>query len=153
MATAARYLVVRVCGEEFALDGELVRGMTQARGLGLRDVEERGALRWVVQMHGRLVPVYEANRLLGLRSRPLSARSCVVLLGDGTRTDGVPAVALLVDSISRMEMIPSALWRAPEAGGPAQVKLGEKWRDVLDVAALGQGEAAPDFKPGHRGAA
>jgi len=134
VAGSTRFLIVRVAGEEYALPGAQVRGMVQARGLTLEEVEGRGALRYLVQMHGRLVPVYLAHSLLGLRGRTISARSAIVLLGDSDSASGAPACALLVDSISRMEMIALTAQRADEER--SEVRLGEKWRAVLNGPAL-----------------
>jgi len=69
-----------------------------------------------------------------LRSRSISARSAIVLLGDADSASGAPSCALLVDSISRMEMIALSAQRNGTQGD--EVRLGEKWRAVVDGPAL-----------------
>jgi chemotaxis signal transduction protein len=128
-----RYLIVRLAGQEFALPVESLRGMTQMRGLDAQPIEGRGALRFVATWHGRGIPVFMPHVKLQLMERPVSARTCMLLVGrDG---DQEPSCAVLVDSVSRMEEIPANRRRtAPD--GKQHIWVGGKWRAVLDVNAL-----------------
>jgi chemotaxis signal transduction protein len=128
-----RYLIVRLAGQEFAVPAESLRGMTHMRGLAPQAIEGRGALRFIATWHGRGVPVYLPHPKLHLMERPVSARTCVLLIGQGDEQE--PHCALVVDSVSRMEEIPPARVRKTP-GGPDQVWVGGKWRTVLDVSSL-----------------
>jgi len=133
--TSAQYLVVRLAGREFAIHATRVHGMMQVRGLDLRPCPTRGNHAWSARVQGRELPVLAPHGLLRLRRRPVSARSALVLIG----ADGLgPDYAILADSISRMERIPAHLIRldAPNEFATAQIRIGDKWRDVLDLDKL-----------------
>lgn len=137
---ATRFLVVRVDGAEFAVPASRVCGMLRMRGMSVEAVDGLGPIRYLASLNGRTLPVYVPNRLLGRRDRPVSARSCLLLIRDhGTQTgdssDGAQR-ALLVDSISRLEDLPNTCLRPPSTSSSGQVRLGEKWRDVLDLDSL-----------------
>lgn len=131
---AGQYLVVRLNGREYALPAEAVRGMVELRGaapelLGAGADGQRAAI-----IQGRSLPVIPVHELLGLRERPISARSCLVLIAHPAEALQ-PRFAFVADSISRLERIQMRNWRG-EPGGQwtvAQVRLGEKWRGVLDL--------------------
>ncbi len=136
---ATRYLVVRVDGAEFAVPASRVCGMLRMRGVTVETVDGLGPIRYLASLNGRTMPVYVPNRLLGRRDRPISARSCLLLIRDQNShgKDGDSAQrALLVDSISRLEDLPAACLRPSTLGSQGQVRLGEKWRDVLDLDSL-----------------
>jgi chemotaxis signal transduction protein len=129
---SAQYLLVRLAGREFGIHADRVHGMVQASSLELCPTPRRGAIAWLARVHGRELPVLELHTLLHLRSRPVSSRSCLILIsGEG---DG-PEFALLADSISRIEKIPAHLTRLDPDGefAVAQIRIGDKWRDVLDI--------------------
>ena len=119
MATQ-RFLVIRVAGQEFAVPASRIRAMTQALGLALTPLEGRGALRYVVPIDGTAVSVIVPNAALGLPERPISCRTCLLLIDQR-------AEAILVDSVSRFEDVSPACLRPP-----SRVRLGHKWRIVLD---------------------
>ena len=124
---AGLYLVLRLAGREFAIEAGRVQGMMQARGLG----EPPG----VARVQGRDVRVVQLHDALRLEPRPVSARSVLVLIG---APGAAPDYALLADSVSRVEHIPAHLTRLETENGHAvaRVRLGEKWRDVLDLDKL-----------------
>ena len=125
-----RFLVVRLAGQEFAVPANRVCGMLQMRGLDARPVENEGSLRYLAEVHGKSIPVLVPHARLGLKERPVSARSCVLLI----RAEEEPHEArcgLMVDSISRMEDISQAQQRPS-----GQIRLGDKWREVLNLDAL-----------------
>lgn len=131
MKDGERFLVVRLAGQEYAIPSTRVCGMVRTRGMELYRVDGRGALRYVTKLHGRTMPIYVPHRALGLAERAISARSCLLLIR------GVPAAAdaefaLAVDSVSRLEVLPPALVQ-PAAG---RVRLGDKWKSVLDLEAV-----------------
>lgn len=142
MAAAVRFIVVRLAGREFAVPAWRVCGMMQLRGLHVEPMEGLGAVRYLATVHGKALPVYVPNGVLGLEDRPVSARSCLLLIrgGAGTGAEALAAgdaqCALVVDSISRLEEIPPASCRPAGPAvqpNPQQVRLGEKWREVIDI--------------------
>lgn len=129
------YLVLRLAGREFAIHACRVQGMMQARGTQMKPVSGSPARPWAARVGGRELPVVQPHSALRLRARPVSARSCLVLIAG---PDDEPAFALLADSISRLERVAAHCTRPVEGGEftIAQVRLGDKWRDVLDVDKL-----------------
>jgi chemotaxis signal transduction protein len=126
---AASYLVIRLAGREFGLDATQVQGMVQARGIDLLSRPNS------VHLLGFTVRVLQPHEALQLPAPSVSARSCLVLVGE---LGAPPRFALLADSVSRIERIPAHLTRL-EPGNDlalAQIRLGEKWRDVLDLDKL-----------------
>jgi chemotaxis signal transduction protein len=121
-----RFLVVRLAGREFAVPAGRVRGTIRAAGLALEPVEGRGRLRYLLGAEGATLPVFVLNSSLGVREQRLTSRSCVVLMAGG---------ALLVDSISRVQDAPGTALRM-EGGRPTHVRLGDKWREVIDLDGL-----------------
>ncbi|MBI4893213.1 MAG: chemotaxis protein CheW [Acidobacteria bacterium] len=146
MAHLKRFLVVRLAGREFAIPAARICGMMQMRGLQMEPAQGLGAARYLASLHGRALPVYIPNQSLGLADRPVSARSCLLLIrgkaspSQGFDTDAHAAdCALVVDSISRLEDLPPNHCRPAADGhgsGTSHVRLGEKWREVLDVEQL-----------------
>ena len=145
VATGVRFLVVRLAGREFAVPAWRVCGMMQMRGLHVQPMEGLGPMRYLANVHGKALPVYVPNSALGLEDRPVSARSCLLLIRGAPKASrenlnaGDAQCALVVDSISRLEEIPHALCRPAEKAShpnPRQVRLGEKWREVIDVDSL-----------------
>ncbi|MGJ5818817.1 chemotaxis protein CheW [Paludibaculum fermentans] len=135
MAGGEQFLVVRLAGHEYAIPSGRVCGMVQTRGVELHRVDGRGALRYVTSLHGRTVPIYVPNRVLGLAEQDISARSCLLLIREvqAEEESGQEAdFALAVDSVSRLAVLPPAAVRA----GQGLVRLGDKWRTVLDLEAL-----------------
>jgi chemotaxis signal transduction protein len=135
VGSGVRFLVVRLAGPEYAVPAGRVCGMMQMRGLHVEPMEGLGAMRYLATVHGKALPVYVPNGALGLEERPVSARSCLLLIrsvGVGKRVEldaDDAQCAMVVDSISRLEEIPPARCRVE----PGQVRLGEKWREVIDV--------------------
>lgn len=119
MATT-RFLIVRVAGHEFALPASRVRAMTQALGLALTPLDGRDPLRYMVHINGTTVSVVVPNAALGLPERPISGRTCLLLIDQRQE-------AILVDSVSRFEEVGAECLRPP-----ARIRLGQKWRTVLD---------------------
>ncbi len=146
MANLKRFLVVRLAGREFAIPAARICGMLQMRGLQMEPAQGLGSARYLASLHGRALPVYIPNQSLGLADRPVSARSCLLLIRGkaaptpGCTTDAHAAdCALVVDSISRLEDLPPNLCRPAlngQGAGTTHVRLGEKWREVLDVEKL-----------------
>lgn len=132
---SSRYLVLRLAGREYAIHACRVHGMMQARGLLLKPAAGSPARPWAARVAGRDLPVVQPHGALRLRPRPVSARSCLVLIGGPG--DG-PEFALLADSVSRLERVAAHCTRPVEDGefARAQIRLGDKWRDVLDVDKL-----------------
>ncbi|MGC4054336.1 MAG: chemotaxis protein CheW [Paludibaculum sp.] len=128
MKAGERFLVVRLAGQEFAIPSNRICGMVQTRGMELRQVAGCGALRYWTKLHGRSMPVYAPHRALGLADRQITARSCLLLIRERP-TAAEAEYALAVDSVSRLEVLPPASVRADTG----QVRLGDKWKLVLDL--------------------
>lgn len=132
-ATAApplRFVVVRLGGRDYGVPAARVCGMMLVRTADL----EPGPFGPAVRIEGRAVPVVRPQRLLGLEERPPSARSCLLLVRNRSSSGEPPAdaaFALAVDSISRIEDVPAAFYRAP-----GRIRLGGRWSDVLDLDRL-----------------
>jgi chemotaxis signal transduction protein len=111
--------------------------MLRMKGMSVEEVDGLGSIRYLASFNGRTLPVYVPNRLLGRRDRPLSARSCLLLIRDQNShiAEGAQR-ALLVDSISRLEELPPTRLRPSTPQSSGQVRLGEKWRDILDLDSL-----------------
>jgi hypothetical protein len=109
--------------------------MMQLRGLAL--CPEPGSLsRWRLRVSARDIPVLAPHPWLHLELSPVTARTSLLLL---TGPDsGAPHFALIADSISRTEHIAPRHFRAASPGPfcQASIRLGDKWRPVLDVDAL-----------------
>lgn len=129
MDAGERFLVIRLAGHEYAVPSGRICGMLQMRGVELRRVEGAGALRYITNLHGRSLPIYVPNVTLGLKECAISARTCLLLIRQEEET-AEAEFALAVDSISRIEDLPAAQVRS------GLVRLGDKWRSVLDLEAL-----------------
>lgn len=132
-APPLRFVIVRLGGRDYGVPAARVCGMMLVRTADLEPPAD-GSGPGRVRMEGRAVPVLRPHGLLGLEERPPSARSCLLLIRGGARHEGPPAeaaFALAVDSISRIEEIPPAGYRAP-----GRIRLGDVWRDVLDLDQL-----------------
>ncbi|MBA3975163.1 MAG: hypothetical protein C0504_13220 [Candidatus Solibacter sp.] len=134
---AGNYLVVRLAGREFAIPSAAVRAMVALRGAeaGMMTMGADGQM--LARVEGRVMPLVSVHQLLGLRTSPVGARSCLVLLAHPDSAI-LPSFAIIADSISRIERIRKEDWRVDDSQQwiAAQVKLGEKWRGVLEPARL-----------------
>ena len=103
-----------------------IRAMAQAMGLALTpqaggvECAGKATPRYVVPIDGITISVIVPNAALGLPERPISCRTCLLLI------EGRPE-AILVDSVSRFEDVIPACIRPP-----SRLRLGQKWRTVLD---------------------
>lgn len=129
-----RFLVVRLAGKEFALETPLILGMMQMRGLPMDEIDGPPGWRWRVTLHGQPLPVYTPNRKAGVAERPVSARTCLLLVGS-VEEPGNACFGLQVDSISRYEELGPGSIRGTRKEG-RKVRLSQKWRPVLDLAAI-----------------
>ncbi|HNY38982.1 MAG TPA: chemotaxis protein CheW [Bryobacteraceae bacterium] len=134
---AGEYLVIRLSGREYALPAEAVRGMVELRAVAPWILGGRAGGGRTALVEGRTLPVIPVHALLGIRERPFSARTCLVLLAHPPASRQ-PTCALVADSVSRIERVPARRQR-DESGQEwveAQIMLGEKWRGVLDLNRL-----------------
>jgi chemotaxis signal transduction protein len=136
--------VVRLAGQEYALDAAWVRGAMQLRGQTLLPVRSFGPFRHVVCVDGRMIAVASPHLSLGLPTRPASARSALVLIEPpaGKTAGPLPPeshpFALLVDSLSRLDRLKPVNFRHENRpdGPQARVCLNGKWRPLLDLNSL-----------------
>lgn len=91
----------------------------------------------LARVEGRVLPLIPVHELLGLRARPIGARSCLVLLAH-PESNLLPGFAIVADSVSRVERVRKDDWRMDDTQEwiAAQVRLGEKWRGVLEPGLL-----------------
>ncbi|MGC8760768.1 MAG: chemotaxis protein CheW [Bryobacteraceae bacterium] len=133
-APPLRFVVVRLGGRDYGVAAARICGMMLVRTSDLEAAPPGEAGGERLRIGGREIPVVRPHGLLGLKGRPVSARSCLVLIRDGARHGGSPAeaaFALAVDSISRIEEVPAAFYRAP-----GRIRLADGWREVLDLDQL-----------------
>lgn len=133
-APPLRFVVVRLGGRDFGVPAARICGMMLVRTADLEPAPDGSPCMHQLRVDGRPIPVLRPHTLLGLSQRPPSARSCLLLIRDGARRPAPPAeaaFALAVDSISRIEEVPAASYRPP-----GRIRLGDTWRDVLDLDQL-----------------
>jgi chemotaxis signal transduction protein len=150
---ARSLLIVRLAGREYALEAGSVRGAMQLRGQSLQPVRSRGPFRHVVSKDSRVLAVATPHARLGLRERPVTARTALVIIERPAAEAGAVSYAVLVDSVSRMERVREVDFRreawADWAG--ASVRLSGKWRPVLDLDAVFPPEQAREVTRGFDG--
>lgn len=134
---SAEFLVIRLAGREYAIEASAVTGMVEMRSVDVQPAEPERPWRRSALIRGRTLPVVSAHTLLGLKERPTTARSCLVLISSHGRH---PNFALIADSVSRIETVRPADWRGEALCEwvQSQVRLGEKWRGVLDLRYLAE---------------
>jgi len=138
-----RWLIIRLAGVEFALPLASVREMMQLRGQTLVAVPQCGPFRFRVRVGGAWLPVGLPHERLGLKARPVGARSCLVLAEQAKAHELSLRYGFVADSVSRTEQFEDAdLQRVnPETGEPFPYALGRlrwngKWYLALDLDAL-----------------
>lgn len=134
---AGRYLVVRLAGREYAIPAASVRGMVQLRGAESTLIGAGADGQKLARVEGRVMPLIAIHQLLKLRTPPVGARSCLVLLAH-PESSILPSMAIVADSVSRIERVRKEDWRMDDSQQwiSAQVRLGEKWRGVLEPGLL-----------------
>ncbi|MCX7605290.1 MAG: chemotaxis protein CheW [Bryobacteraceae bacterium] len=133
-APPLRFVIVRLGGRDYGVPAARVCGMMLVRTADLEPGAGSAPPQAYVRIDGRAVPVIRPHGLPGLEPRRPSARSCLLLIRGGARHEAPPAdaaFALSVDSISRIEDVPAAYYRPP-----GRIRLGEAWREVLDLDQL-----------------
>jgi len=140
-ARALDYLVVRFAGREHALPAEAVRGIVELRSVARRILRTGPGGARTALVDGRTLPVIPVHHLIGLRERPFAARTCLVLIAQPASLPS-PNCALIADSVSRVERIDGSRRREqPDSRWiQARVRLGEKWRAVLDLKRLAEAQ-------------
>ena len=138
-----RWLIVRLAGVEFALPMTPVREMMQLRGQTLVPGPNCGLFRHRVRVGGAWLPLAAPHERLGLKSRPIGARTCLVLAEHARPRDAALRYGIIVDSVSRVEQFadtdlqrvnPDSGERFPYAVG--RLRWNGKWHLALDLDAL-----------------
>ena len=126
-------------GREYALPVGAVRGMIELRGAESRVLAQGAAGERVAIVDGRAMPLVDLHALLRIRPQPVTARTCLVLAAY-PEDDIRPSFAFVADSISRIEKVHARDYRtdSSEEWIEARIKLGEKWRGVLNLARMAQ---------------
>lgn len=146
-ATEIRLLVIRLDGQEFALDVDDVSEVV--RMVALTSVPE-GPL-WLcglLNLRGRVVPVVDLRTRLGLPQRPPDLASRILVV----EADGRPMGALVDEATEVLVLPASALHEPDEATGNAHAlaavaRDGERLIPVLDPIRLFAGVEAAAGDP------
>lgn len=140
------YLVVRLAKMEYGVPEARVVAMQKVRSAHIMVLGEGERRRLQMELHGRIVPLVSPYSTLGFRERPLGARSSVLLIGSAGETRPERTrFALLVESVSRIvKLYPHEVSRdTAYPWSEGRVKLGPKWREVLDVEYLLRSSETP----------
>ena len=131
-------LTFAAAGEQYALEILEVREIVELRSL-TRVPSAPKAVRGVVSLRGRAVPVLDLGLHLGMPSAPLTQRSCVIMV-DGPAGGKSGVVGILADAVSKVVDVPDTDLEEPPsitATGVALVKALAKADDrfvmVLDL--------------------
>lgn len=112
-------LTFHLAGEEYGVDilrvREVIEYVTVTAVPAAPD-----AIRGVINLRGSVIPVVDLARLFGMATRPVTRRSCVVMVE--VQHAGRPRVlGVIADAVSRvMELEPGGVIPAPEFGTRAR---------------------------------
>jgi purine-binding chemotaxis protein CheW len=134
---AGRCVVFRAGAERFALPLEAVREVVLPQPPFARVPRSGAAVRGVMNLRGRVLPVVDLAALLELPApAPLGERDGQVLVLEGPR----PSMGLLVSSVLGVEALAAELPATGLSRGLGQARDGAA--TLLDVAALGAAAGA-----------
>ena len=137
-----RFLIFRLGGQEFAVEAARVRDIQHLRGAALAIAPSEGrppSLTLNMPLNGKTIPVLSLHQLFGLHRTAANARNCLVVIETQERPNA-RLVGIVVDSVSRVELVSSRHQQPPPGDCPfnpqylwGRIRLGEKWRPVIDV--------------------
>lgn len=117
-----QYLTFSLAGEEYGVSVLAVREILEY-GVVTRVPRAPSHFRGVINLRGRVVPLVDLALRLGLESRPLTPRTCVVVVEVDVEGDRV-VVGLVVDAVSRViEFGPADIEPSPSFGAAAEAGL------------------------------
>lgn len=134
-----QYLSFFVAGEEYALGILDVREIVEFTTL-TKIPSAPPAIRGVVNLRGRVVPVVDLARRFGLAETVITKRTCIVMIEtewEGEHT----VVGILADSVSQVMELPTDSVQAPPTFGTraraeylrGMANVGEKFVLILDI--------------------
>ena len=117
-AAARKFLTFELDGETYGVGIRTVREI-----IGNMDItpvpQAPGYVRGVVNLRGRIVPVVDLRRRLGIGGDVPASRSCIVVV-DTQATGARGQAGMIVDAVSEVVAIPEAdIEPPPEIGGGA----------------------------------
>ena len=145
-----QYLTFHLAGEEYAI------GILQVKEIipyvTLTTVPQTPAsIRGVINLRGSVVPVIDLAVKLGLSPKPITARSCIVIIETKTATEKL-IMGVVADSVSQViDLPPQEISATPPFGTQVQIdflrgigRSGEKFVLILDVdKVLGSDDTEP----------
>lgn len=134
VADSNQYLTFRVSGDRFAVDILAIQEILEVGQMTSVPLAP-SYIRGVFNLRGSVLPVVDLSVRLGRESRPLSKRSCVVVVE--TRGESAHALGLLVDEVNEILEIPPDQVKPPpdlgESRGPGLVQAMGRIEDSLIV--------------------
>lgn len=135
-----QYLTFSLAGEEYAVAVLDVREILEHAPL-TRVPGTPTFVRGVLNLRGSVVPVLDLATKFGLGERPITRRTCIVIVQLSSDRDA-PTLGVLADSVSQVvELRPDQIEPAPSFGTGARVehltglaRLDGKFALVLDVS-------------------
>jgi purine-binding chemotaxis protein CheW len=146
-AEQAQYLSFLLAGEEYAVGILRVREIIEYDTLTLLP-SAPPQIRGIINLRGSVVPVVDLAVQFGLEARPVTRRTCIVIVEletDGERT----VMGLLADAVSQViELRPDEIEPPPPFGTRVRMdhlvgmgRNGRKFVLILDIDRLLAGEA------------
>ena len=146
-----------VAGEEYALGIREVKEIVEFKAL-TKVPSAPTAVRGVVNLRGRVVPVVDLAVQFGLSETKITRRACVVMV-EASRDGALSIMGILADAVSQVMEVPVASVQAPPKFGTEEnaaylkgvASIGEKFLLILDLPrvlaaldseALGMADAA-----------
>jgi purine-binding chemotaxis protein CheW len=138
-ATRTQYLSFAIASEEYAVEILRVREIIEYDTL-TRVPAMPPAVRGVINLRGRVVPVVDLAARFGLAPLPVTRRSCIVLV-EVAVDDGPMVVGIITDAVSQvLELAPDELEPPPAFGTTVGAEFldgmsesGKKFVMVLNV--------------------
>jgi purine-binding chemotaxis protein CheW len=154
-----QYLTFQLAGEEYAI------GILQVKEiipyLTLTAVPQTPAsIRGVINLRGSVVPVIDLAVKLGLSPKPITARSCIVIVETKIATGNL-IMGVIADSVSQViDLPPQEISATPPFGTGVQIdflrgigRSGQKFVLVLDIdKVLGSDDADAETRANGSGA-
>lgn len=137
---AEKFLTFELDGERYAVDILLVQEIIRMPPV-TRVPGAAPHVRGVTNLRGRITPVLDARRKLGLTPAVDTSQTCVIVVDTGKDTDGGVLAGLVVDEVSEVVDVPaSEIQATPDLGrGSApgyltgMAKVGERVVIFLDL--------------------
>jgi len=134
-----QYLSFALCGEEYAVDILRVKEIIE-HGALTRVPAMPPAVRGVINLRGRVVPVVDLAARFGLPEREVTRRSCIVMVELTDEGDSV-VMGIVADAVSQVLDLAESDIEPPPSFGTAigarfirgMAETGDKFVIILDV--------------------